>query len=100
MTTIAFDTDLRLPDGTGVAALFTGYFEINRHGEIDEIALEVLGNHRPTRHRYIDGPLFDLLKPHLERAYEGDIIDALIDMRESAAADKADRDNDARWADA
>jgi len=100
MSTIAFDTNLRLPDGTGVAAYFTGYFEINQDGQIDEIALEVSGLHHPTRYRYVDGLLFDLLKPHLERAYDGDIIDALIDMRESAAADKADRDNDARWADA
>ncbi len=95
---IEFETELEL-DGTPVHAVFGGAFEINRDGNIDEITLEVWDRGRFRDGKVITGPLFDLLKPHLAKKYEGDIIDALYDMRDSAAATHADRENDRVWAD-
>jgi hypothetical protein len=99
---ITFETDLKI-DGKALHADFAGHFEINHRGEIDEIALDVYEARGmqfvKSGSKYITGALFDLLKPQLEREYEGDIIDALQDMRDSRAADKADLENDAAWAD-
>lgn len=96
MTTIPFETDLKI-NGTPVHANFAGKFEINHYGEIDEIALDAWEGRRYSGTKYIDGPLFDILKLQLTTEYDDAIEDALDDMRSSRAADHADRRNDQHW---
>lgn len=76
MRRIEFETDLRLR-GDKIAALFCGTFDLNSHGQIDEIWVSRGPGKQPA---YLDGELFELMRATLEVDYADLIEEALAAM--------------------
>ncbi len=104
MIEISFEEELLPMDGKLLSAGCAGTFTADKDGAIETINLDVYernpetGCYRRSGQHPITGEWFVLLRQHLQIACEDQINAALQDLRDSAAASKADRRNDALWA--
>lgn len=101
MVEIDFETDLAEIGGKMVFANFSGTFSTDGAGAIEKISLDAYELDRDTRcytrtgKHQITGVWFVAVREILATAYADQINEALQDLRDSAAASKADRDRDA-----